>query len=97
MTHDPQAIQTSKSKKRQSSKTSQRSSASKVKSTIHLSLETSQRLDIHVAMMPGYDRSSLIEQLITTHLRRYVVSDRGGAEAGTDGAENDSNSSVSEG
>ena len=48
----------------------------KVKSTVHLSAEASQRLDIHATMM-GLDRSSLVEKLINDHLRRYVVSDRG--------------------
>jgi hypothetical protein len=61
-------------------------SASKVKSTIHLSAEASQRLGIH-ATMTGLDRSAMVEKLINDHLRRYVVSDRGGtpgavAEAG---------------
>ena len=49
----------------------------KVKATIHLSLEASQRLTVHAAMM-GLDRSELVEQLINDHLRRFVVSDRGG-------------------
>ena len=55
-----------------------RPAASKVKCTIHLSVEASQRLDIHATMM-GFDRSALVEKLINDHLRRYVVSDRGGA------------------
>ena len=55
-----------------------RPTTSKVKSTIHLTVEASQRLDIHATMM-GLDRSSLVERLIQDHLRRYVVSDRGGA------------------
>ena len=50
-----------------------------MKCTIHLSLEASQRLDIHATMM-GFDRSALVEKLINDHLRRYVVSDRGGPE-----------------
>jgi hypothetical protein len=49
----------------------------KVKSTIHLSVEASQRLTVHAAMM-GMDRSELVEQLIGQRLRRFVVSDRGG-------------------
>lgn len=47
---------------------------------MHLSVEASQRLDIH-ATMAGFDRSSLVEKLISDHLRRYVVSDRGGPDA----------------
>ena len=61
-----------------------RQAASKVKCTIHLSVETSQRLDIHATMM-GFDRSALVEKLINDHLRRYVVSDRGGAESEASG------------
>jgi hypothetical protein len=30
--------------------------------------------------MMGLDRSSLVEKLINDHLRRFVVSDRGGLE-----------------
>ena len=56
-----------------------RPAASKVKSTIHLSVEASQRLDIHATMM-GFDRSALVEKLINDHLRRFVVSDRGGPD-----------------
>jgi hypothetical protein len=67
-----------KTRKRSAGKTASRSTAVKVKSTIHLSVEASQRLTVHAAMM-GMDRSELVEQLIGLHLRRFVVSDRGGA------------------
>jgi hypothetical protein len=63
--------------KRGSGKPAGRQNVAKVKSTIHLSLEASQRLDIHCTMM-GFDRSEMVEKLINDHLRRYVVSDRGG-------------------
>lgn len=66
-----------KTRKRVAAKTATDQKAKKVKSTIHLSLEASQRLDIHATMM-GFDRSELVERLINDHLRRYVVSDRGG-------------------
>lgn len=65
-------------RKRQPAKAASRQSVKKVKSTIHLSVEGSQRLTVHAAMM-GLDRSELVEQLIRDHLRRFVVSDRGGA------------------
>lgn len=75
-----------KTQKRQTAKLASRPYGKKVKSTIHLTAEASRRLDIHVAMMgPGTDRSSLIEQLINTHLRRYVVSDRGGSASDSEG------------
>ena len=64
-----------KGRKRITAKPAARPAVSKVKSTIHLSLEASQRLDIHATMM-GFDRSALVEKLINDHLRRYVVSDR---------------------
>jgi hypothetical protein len=67
-----------KGKKRMVGKAATRQSGAKVKSTIHLSVEASQRLDIHATMM-GLDRSALVEKLISDHLRRFVVSDRGGA------------------
>lgn len=67
-----------KARKRQAVKAAIRPAVSKVKATIHLSLEASQRLTVHAAMM-GMDRSGLVEKLITDHLRRFVVSDRGGA------------------
>jgi hypothetical protein len=67
-----------KARKRSSARAATRSGAVKVKATIHLSVEASQRLTVHAAMM-GMDRSELVEQLISLHLRRFVVSDRGGA------------------
>ena len=68
-----------KSRKRVAAKAATRPAITKVKSTIHLSVEASQRLDIHATMM-GFDRSALVEKLINDHLRRYVVSDRGRTE-----------------
>ena len=68
-----------KGRKRQAVKPTARPAITKVKSTIHLSVEASQRLDIHATML-GFDRSALVEKLINDHLRRYVVSDRGGQE-----------------
>jgi hypothetical protein len=56
----------------------------KVKATIHLSVEADQRLNVHAAMY-RMDRSELVEKLINDHLRRYVVSDRGGAEGSAAG------------
>lgn len=82
---ESQDVQAGKPRKRQPAKALARVATKKVKSTIHLTPEASQRLDIHVAMMgPGFDRSNLIEHLINTHLRRYVVSDRGGAASDAD-------------
>ena len=66
-----------KTRKRSAVKTAKTQAADKVKATIHLSLEASQRLTVHAAML-GMDRSALVEQLIKENLRRFVVSDRGG-------------------
>ena len=84
MTETPDAGN-GKARKRQTVKLPTRPAASKVKSTVHLTLEASQRLDIHATMM-GLDRSSLVEKLINENLRRYVVSDRRGSaeETGTE-------------
>ena len=75
-----------KARKRPAVKPPARQPVSKVKSTIHLSVEASQRLDIHATMM-GFDRSALVEKLINDHLRRYVISDRGGSNGPTSGEE----------
>jgi hypothetical protein len=73
-----------KARKRQAAKAATRPSAAKVKATIHLSVEASQRLTVHAAMM-GMDRSELVEKLICDHLRRFVVSDRGGPDSAAAG------------
>lgn len=75
-----------KPRKRAAAKPASEIPAKKTKSTIHLSREADQRLDIHCTMM-GFDRSSLVEKLINDHLRRYVVSDRGGVSGGGAGEE----------
>lgn len=76
--------ETGKAKKRATGKLPTRPVATKVKSTVHLSVEASQRLDIHATMM-GFDRSALVEKLINDHLRRWVVSDRGGGDTHASG------------
>lgn len=73
----PEAPTSAKARKRPSVKASARQSAPKAKCTILLSAEADQRLSIHSAML-GLDRSTLVEKLISEHLRRFVVSDRGG-------------------
>jgi hypothetical protein len=69
-----------KPRKRPSAKAAVEQGAEKVKATIHLSVEADKRLSVHATMME-MDRSALVEKLINDHLRRYVVSDRGGADA----------------
>ena len=77
MTAQPSETNNGKPRKRAAAKAAGRQSGEKVKATIHLTVEASQRLTVHAAMM-GMDRSELVEQLIRDHLKRFVVSDRGG-------------------
>jgi hypothetical protein len=77
---EQQAASPRKRFSRSGSKPPTGTAAKKVKSTIHLSLEASQRLDIHATMM-NLDRSALVEKLINEHLLRYVISDRGRPDA----------------
>jgi hypothetical protein len=62
-------------RKRAAVKPSGGKDGAKVKATLCLSAEASQRLSVHAAMV-GEDRSTLVDQLIREHLRRFVVSDR---------------------
>jgi hypothetical protein len=84
MGEDMAGQEAAKPRKRGAAKPPVRLAASKVKCTIHLTVEASQRLDIHATMM-GFDRSALVEKLVNDHLRRYVVSDRGGGEGAASG------------
>ena len=77
-TAQPQA---SKSLKKPEIKPIRRLPGSKVKTSISLSVESLQRLSIHATML-NMDKGELLEQLIRDHLKRFVVSDRGGS--GTD-------------
>jgi hypothetical protein len=85
----PESIESGdgKARKRSSTKAAMaatRQTASKVKATMHLSVEADQRLSVHATMMK-MDRSALVEKLINDHLRRYVVSDRGGSDGTASG------------
>ena len=73
---EPQA-QAAKIRKTTEPKPAKRTTVPKVKTSITISVEAWQRLGIHATMM-NIDRSELMEQLIRDHLKRYVVSDRGG-------------------
>jgi hypothetical protein len=68
-----------KGRKRSAAKAASGQGAAKVKATIHISPDADKRLSVHATMME-MDRSELVELLIQTHLKRYVVSDRGQAE-----------------
>lgn len=79
----PESLETAsgRMRKRPSAKAVAGQGAVKVKATIHLSGEADKRLSVHATMME-MDRSELVEHLIVTHLKRYVVSDRGGDASG---------------
>ncbi len=75
---------TGKARKRLTAKAAHPPAVMKVKATIHLSRDADKRLSVHATMME-MDRSELVESLINQHLRRFVVSDRGGVESGNSG------------
>jgi len=83
MSDDHSEGSSTRTRKRPAAKTPTRQTASKVKATLHLSVAASQRLSVHATML-GVDRSELVEQLIRENLKRFVVSDRGGANAGNE-------------
>ena len=74
-----------KGRKRPGTKVASGQGTVKVKATIHLSSEADKRLSVHATMME-MDRSELVELLIIQHLKRWVVSDRGGEVASGEAA-----------
>jgi hypothetical protein len=73
-----------KARRRPAVKAANGQAAAKVKATIHLSVEADKRLSIHSTMME-MDRSELVEFLIVTHLKRYIVQDRAKPDGDTTG------------
>lgn len=71
---------------RKAVKPSLRQAAPKVKSTILLSAEASQRLSVHAAML-NEDRSALVDRLIMEHLRLFRVQDLRKGDRSADGLE----------
>lgn len=61
-----------KSRRRSVAKSSRRQSDKPVKVGLYLSLDASRRLGI-TATMEGRGRSQIVDDLIRTHLRKYVV------------------------
>lgn len=77
---------TTKPRRRPGAKAPQRKDgkdAMKLKKNLSLSVDAAQRLSVHATMM-GVSDSDLVERLIREHLRRFVVSDRGGLDTGED-------------
>lgn len=65
---------TTRARRRPAAKAASRQPVPKVKATLLLSAEASQRLSVHAAML-GEDRSALVDKLIREHLRRFRVAD----------------------
>ena len=64
-----------RSRKRVATKTSSRLDAERVKLTLYLDADLARRFAVH-ATMTGMDRSELLAEMVRTHCRRFVVSDR---------------------
>lgn len=61
-----------KSRRRSVAKSTRRQSDKPVKVGLYLSLDASRRLGV-TATMEGRGRSQIVDELIRTHLRKYVV------------------------
>ena len=64
--------QASKWRRRPVSKSTKRQVERPIKVGLYLSLDASRRLGV-TATMEGLDRSQIVDELIRTHLRKYVV------------------------
>ena len=74
-----------KSRRRPVAKSTKKSAERSIKVGLYLSLDAHRRLGV-TATMEGLDRSQIVDELIRTHLRKYVVqirSDRSGEESET--------------
>ena len=75
--------QGSKARRRQVTKSTKKQVERTIKVGLYLSLDASRRLGV-TATMEGLDRSQIVDELIRTHLRKYVVqvrSERSGGDA----------------
>lgn len=78
----PTADQGVKGRRRPVAKATKKPNERSVKVGLYLSLDAARRLGI-TATMEGTDRSQIVDELIRTHLRKYVVqvrSDRPSAD-----------------
>jgi hypothetical protein len=74
--------QVPRTRRRSVAKSTRKQGEKPVKVGLHLSLDAARRLGV-TATMEGVDRSQIVDELIRTHLRKYVVqvrSDRSGGE-----------------
>ena len=75
-------------RKQVAAKPSSRPAAERAKLTLYLAAALARRFAVH-ATMTGLDRSELLAEMVRTHCRRFVVSDRqaaAGEPAETDAA-----------
>ena len=80
--------QASKGRRRPVSKSTKKQGEKPVKVGLYLSLDAARRLGV-TATMEGVDRSQIVDDLIRTHLRKYVVQVRADRAAGEDSAGSD--------
>jgi hypothetical protein len=73
--------QGTKSRRRLVSKSTKRQVERPIKVGLYLSLDAARRLGI-TATMEGLDRSQIVDDLIRTHLRKYVVQVRSERSSG---------------
>ena len=74
--------QNAKSRRRSVNKSTKKQGERRIKVGLYLSLDASRRLGV-TATMEGLDRSQIVDELIRTYLRKYVVqvrSERSGGE-----------------
>ena len=62
----------SKSRRRPVAKSTKKQGERPIKIGLYLSLDAARRLGV-TATMEGLDRSQIVDELIRTHLRKYVV------------------------
>ncbi|MFO0887913.1 MAG: hypothetical protein U0790_02080 [Isosphaeraceae bacterium] len=80
--------QVPKSRRRQVAKSTRKQGEKPVKVGLYLSLDAARRLGV-TATMEGVDRSQIVDDLIRTHLRKYVVQVRTDRSAGDEPAGSD--------
>jgi hypothetical protein len=80
--------QSSKSRSRLIAKSTKKPGERRIKVGLYLSLDAARRLGI-TATMDGIDRSQIVDELIRTHLRKYVVQVRSDRSSEDDPRVND--------
>lgn len=80
--------QVPKGRRRSVAKSTKKQGEKSVKVGLYLSLDAARRLGV-TATMEGLDRSQIVDDLIRTHLRKYVVQVRTDRTAGEEPAGGD--------